>query len=157
MVKSRDNQKSYSDIIKKNENYENYYKIQNIVNQNEWQIFISSLTEALPSAFRITSYCKTQANALRNIVESDEFKELIGDKDDANSPLSCIPWYPNRYAWNINISRVEIRKSQTFRILQNFLISETDSVFNFVNHSINYLNINLINYRVISVDKKQFQ
>ncbi len=130
VVKSSESRKSYLDIIKKNDNYENYYKIQNIVNEHDWQLFVSSLTEALPSAFRITSYCKSQANALRNIVESNEFKDLIGDKEDANSPLSCIPWYPNRYAWNINISRVEIRKSQTFRILQNFLISETDSVLN---------------------------
>ncbi|CAG2179538.1 unnamed protein product, partial [Oppiella nova] len=123
----RDGHKSYSDIVKDNKDYELYYKTQDIIDESEWQTFMSCLREPLPSAFRLTSYCKSQTIALRNIIESDEFNGSVGDKSDTTNGLTCIDWYPNRFAWNINISRVEIRKSQSFRILQNFLISETDS------------------------------
>ena len=93
---------------------------------------MSSLREPLPSAFRLTSYCKSQTIALRDIIESRQLNASGGDQSEDKSGLKCIDWYPNRFAWNINISRVEIRKSESFRILQNFLISETDSVLTLI-------------------------
>ncbi|XP_054158247.1 RNA cytosine-C(5)-methyltransferase NSUN2-like [Oppia nitens] len=121
----REERQKYVDIVKDNKDYEKYYKMQNIVADEEWEAFMACLREPLPSAFRLTSYCKSQTIALRNIIESKDFNgTAVGDN---NNGLECIEWYPNRFAWNCNISRVEIRKSDTFRILQNFLISETDS------------------------------
>ncbi|CAG2104782.1 unnamed protein product [Medioppia subpectinata] len=123
----RDDHKSYADIVKENKDYEIYYKTQDIVDAGDWDTFMACLREPLPSAFRLTSYCKSQTIALRDIIESDEFNGSVGDGESVSECLKCIEWYPNRFAFNINKSRVEIRKSESFRILQNFLISETDS------------------------------
>ena len=128
-TRSRNDQKPYSDITKENKEYELYYKTQGIIDENDWEKFMLCLREPLPSAFRLTSYCKSQTIAMRNILESEEFNQLIGNKPDEKNVLQCIEWYPNRFAWTSNVSRIEIRKSDSFRILQNFLISETDSVF----------------------------
>lgn len=136
-TRSRNNQKPYSDIVKENKDYELYYKTQGIIDENDWQKFMSCLKEPLPSAFRLTSYCKSQTIAMRTILESEEFNRLIGNKSNENNVLQCIEWYPNRFAWMSNVSRVEIRKSDSYRILQNFLISETDSVMVWIKFELN--------------------
>ena len=39
----------------------------------------------------------------------------------------CLEWYPDRMAWQINLTRREIRRVEAYFRLHNFLVSETES------------------------------
>lgn len=91
---------------------------------------MKTVVQTLPASFRIASNCPGQANVLRNIVESEQFKDLISENPNESS-LKCLTWYPDRLAWQFSCSRVEIKQSDSLRKLQNFLIAETESVSRF--------------------------
>ncbi|GFT67052.1 hypothetical protein NPIL_67921 [Nephila pilipes] len=126
--KNRGIRQPYKDIIKENENFEKYYKIQGIVPSEEWESFMKSLRENLPATFRITGF-KGEAKALLNIIKGKYFQDLMKIKDenaDSYKPFS-LPWYPGDLAWQMKLSRVTIRSSECLRQLHNFLVSETDT------------------------------
>lgn len=125
---------SYAEIIKKNENFEDYYRKQKLLESDiEFAEFLRVLAEPLPTTFRISSFCQGQAQRMRDIIQSDYIKdcqlennvELIGGK---KLDISPIPWYPNKLAWTINFTKTEIRKSRTINLLHKFLICETETV-----------------------------
>ncbi|OTF82850.1 tRNA (cytosine(34)-C(5))-methyltransferase-like protein, partial [Euroglyphus maynei] len=124
---------NYSEIVKKNENFEDYYRNQKLIESNEeFAEFLKVLAEPLPTTFRISSFCQGQAQRMRDIIQSDYIKdcqaenndELIGGK---KLDISPIPWYPNNLAWTINLTKTEIRKSRTINLLHKFLICETET------------------------------
>ena len=39
----------------------------------------------------------------------------------------CLSWYPDRMAWQLNLTRRDIRRVEAYFKLHNFLISETES------------------------------
>ncbi|RWS29108.1 tRNA (cytosine(34)-C(5))-methyltransferase-like protein, partial [Leptotrombidium deliense] len=118
-----DKKVGYEDIERKNENFETYYKLQNIVPEEDWDKFMSTLRENLPAAFRLTNSAFNQTLGLRNVIESKEFAELFASQ----SLISTLKWYPNKCAFQTKLSRVEIRKSESLQRLHSFLLSETDS------------------------------
>jgi tRNA (cytosine34-C5)-methyltransferase len=80
--------------------------------------------------------------AIRNVIEGKYFKELsahaaahsVDDKkedeeEEKRDPLvpKCLDWYPDRMAWQLNITRKDIRRVEAYFRLHNFLISETES------------------------------
>lgn len=119
----------YKDWNRENASFETYYKAQKIVPEDQWDDFMGSLRAPLPAAFRITSHFGGQSKALRRIVDAPEFKGLASDGgEEASKPaLTCIPWYPEKYGWQLSLSRVEIRKSESSLRLHNFLLSESES------------------------------
>ena len=42
-------------------------------------------------------------------------------------PPKALTWYPDRLAWQLSITRKDIRKEEALFRLHNFLISETES------------------------------
>ena len=69
------------------------------------------------------------------MIEDKYFKDLstacLKDKDGAEEraivePV-CLPWYPGRFAWQLNLTRKEIRRVEAYHKLHNFLVSETES------------------------------
>ena len=40
---------------------------------------------------------------------------------------SCLTWYPDELAWQLNLTRKDIRREEAYFKLHNFLISETES------------------------------
>ncbi|KYN33108.1 tRNA (cytosine-5-)-methyltransferase CG6133 [Trachymyrmex septentrionalis] len=126
---------SYADIIRENKDFENYYKTQGIVPEDKWDAFISTIRTNLPVAFRITG-SKAEAKALLEIIKSDFFKEILnadldGDKEDVNSRaktiLHSLPFYPEELAWQLQLTRKDIRRSEAYFRLHNFLIAETNN------------------------------
>uniref|UniRef100_A0A0E0EMG4 SAM-dependent MTase RsmB/NOP-type domain-containing protein n=1 Tax=Oryza meridionalis TaxID=40149 RepID=A0A0E0EMG4_9ORYZ len=83
--------------------FEEYYKEQRIVREEEWDDFISVLRKPLPATFRINA--------------SDEYGE------DAIRPL---PWYPGNLAWHLNFSRKQLRKNQALESFHEFLKHESE-------------------------------
>lgn len=63
-----------------------YTQAQKVCPEEDWPIFMSTLKENLPTAFRITG-SKGEANALMNIVKSEYFADILNTKlkDDTAS------------------------------------------------------------------------
>lgn len=127
--------RSYADIIRENKDFENYYKTQGIVPEDKWDAFISTMRTNLPVAFRITG-SKAEAKALLEIIKSDFFKEILnanldGDKEDVKNEVKTIlhslPFYPEELAWQLQLTRKDIRRSEAYFRLHNFLIAETNN------------------------------
>lgn len=90
----------------------------------------------LPVAFRITG-SKAEAKALIETIKGDFFKDILKahvEDDSENNAgikskdiLQCLPFYPDGLAWQLQLTRKDIRKSEAYFRLHNFLIVETDS------------------------------
>ncbi|XP_029175579.1 tRNA (cytosine(34)-C(5))-methyltransferase [Nylanderia fulva] len=127
--------RSYADIIRENKDFENYYKTQGIVPEDKWDAFISTMRTNLPVAFRITG-SKAEAKALLEIIKSDFFKGILNanlddDKEDVKNEVKTIlhslPFYPEELAWQLQLTRKDIRRSEAYYRLHNFLIAETNN------------------------------
>uniref|UniRef100_T1IHK3 tRNA (cytosine(34)-C(5))-methyltransferase n=1 Tax=Strigamia maritima TaxID=126957 RepID=T1IHK3_STRMM len=115
----------YDDIVKDNEDFKKYYKLQGILPETEWDTFMDTLKESLPVAFRITG-SKNHAKALLNIIRSEYFDQLVNANEESEKPV-CLSWYPENLAWQLNLTRKSIRTDETFSKLHNFLVFETNS------------------------------
>merc|ERR1719495_1624545 len=92
----------------------------------------------LPASFRITGF-RSQALALRdfvqghyldqiaNLADQREKAEIKTETDEVVVRPTKLPWYPDGMAWQLNITRKDIRRDESFFKLHNFLISETES------------------------------
>ena len=107
----------------------------------------------LPASFRITGF-RSQALALRDFVQGQYLDDLanLADQREAAAAAAAaaaavkkeeavevddiqqlivrptrLPWYPDGMAWQLNITRKDIRRDEAFSKLHNFLISETES------------------------------
>ncbi|KAJ0171557.1 hypothetical protein K1T71_013107 [Dendrolimus kikuchii] len=124
-----DTRKHYEDIVRENAAFEEYYKTQKVCPEVEWATFMQTLKENLPTAFRITG-SKCEADALMKIVKSEYFSQLLnvklgdGDKEEEIKPIN-LSWYPGGLAWQLRLSRTDIRRSEPLYKLHNFLVAET--------------------------------
>ncbi|XP_076173913.1 tRNA (cytosine(34)-C(5))-methyltransferase Nsun2 [Ptiloglossa arizonensis] len=124
---------SYADIIRENKLFESYYKTQEIVPKDQWDSFMNTMKKNLPVAFRITG-SKSEAKALLETIKGDFFKEILNtsledeseNSEEAKDILQCLPFYPDGLAWQLQLTRKDIRRSEAYFRLHNFLIVETD-------------------------------
>lgn len=49
---------------------------------------------------------------------------IVFPQEDKVAPI-CLPWYPERMGWQLQLSRKDIRRSQAYSKLHQFLIMET--------------------------------
>lgn len=119
--------KPYTEIIKENELFINYYKTQNICHDDEeFEELIKSLKTDLPATFRITG-SKEEAKKMLNIVQAQFLEDCLNQNSGECLPnIFPLPWYPNKLAWQMNITRKDIRSNEAYYKLHNFLISETE-------------------------------
>lgn len=103
--------------------------------EDKWEAFISTMRTNLPVAFRITG-SKAEAKALLEIIKSDFFKEILNanlndakesSSDDVKTILHSLPFYPEELAWQLQLTRKDIRRSEAYFKLHNFLIAETNN------------------------------
>ncbi|KAF8338241.1 S-adenosyl-L-methionine-dependent methyltransferase [Cantharellus anzutake] len=115
-------------VEKTNERFEIYYKIQQIIPEWEWGAFMSSLREPLPTTFRLTGN-RTTARELNDVIRQTYVPQLTGItwEDQPVPAPTQLPWYPDRFAWQLNVTKAVVRKSPEFRKFQNFLVYETQS------------------------------
>ncbi|XP_059092655.1 tRNA (cytosine(34)-C(5))-methyltransferase-like isoform X2 [Tigriopus californicus] len=127
--------RGYKDILRENAKFVDFYRAQKLTDsEEELQEMVRAFQRDLPASFRITGF-RSQAVAVRNIIESQFFRELaiLKEQQAAESgdcPVvepKCLTWYPDRMAWQLNLSRKDIRREEAYFKLHNFLISETDS------------------------------
>lgn len=84
----------------------------------------------LPTTFRVTGF-KGASQALLNIIESEYFTAYLKSAaeigDQQKKVPFALPWYPKNHAWQLELSRKDIRRSESFYKLHNFLVSETSA------------------------------
>lgn len=131
-----DGVKKYDDriVVKDNPNLVKYYKLQSFIGPNEFDQFMEGLRTTLPASFRINTFEYGQAKFLRQLVQGAEFKDYLTNANtdsDTKSPsvLEPLPWYPGKFAWQMNITRVDLKKSPILQSLHRFIMAETDIGF----------------------------
>lgn len=132
------NQEPYKEIVRENESFETYYKHLKVCPEAEYEEFITSIREPLPATFRITSF-KGESKRLLEIIKEKLFvdyqvgvEELSGCTEDSEEKKEslkpkCLSWYPDELAWQLELTRKDIRRSEKLFRLHNFLIAETKS------------------------------
>ncbi|XP_023014531.2 tRNA (cytosine(34)-C(5))-methyltransferase Nsun2 [Leptinotarsa decemlineata] len=122
-----DSRKPYNDIIRENEKFVQYYKTLEVCKKEEFDEFITSLKTDLPATFRITG-SKGVAKKMLEIVEDQLIKDCVDQVDENEKPPNIfpLPWYPNKLAWQMELTRKDIRRCEAYYKLHNFLISETE-------------------------------
>lgn len=117
-------QPNFQDIVKENEKFISYYQHMQICPSDEWEYFLQTLRTNLPTTFRISG-CRNTAKQMLHIIQEEFFAKYIdGTTDDSKKPFS-LPWYPNSFAWQLDLTRKDIRRSESHYKLHNFLIAET--------------------------------
>ncbi|XP_021962974.1 RNA cytosine-C(5)-methyltransferase NSUN2 isoform X2 [Folsomia candida] len=122
--------KHYPDIIRENANFEKYYRMQNICPDEEFDQMMAMCRQSLPASFRITG-SRSEAKAMLHIVENCLIKDIIevGKSEDQQVEIKpfALPWYPGKTAWQINLTRNDIRRNEAYARFHNFLVWETES------------------------------
>lgn len=116
----------YPELIRHNDAFNRYYKHANICTEPEFEDFLAVLRDPLPTTFRITGY-KAEAQRLLDLIKNELFNTYATEDDAAVKKPFCLPWYPNEMGWQLELSRKDIRRSEKYYKLHNFLIAETDA------------------------------
>ncbi|XP_060531171.1 LOW QUALITY PROTEIN: tRNA (cytosine(34)-C(5))-methyltransferase [Cylas formicarius] len=123
---TKETRKPYNAIIRENEKFITYYKTQNVCKKDEFDDFINHMKTDLPSTFRITG-SKEVARKMLELVEEKLIKDCISQEEADRSPnIYPLSWYPNKLAWQLELTRKDIRRLEAYYKLHNFLISETE-------------------------------
>ncbi|KAK0438348.1 S-adenosyl-L-methionine-dependent methyltransferase [Desarmillaria tabescens] len=120
-----------SDLIDKsdmkNERFFAYYKAQKIVPDDEWDLFVETLRQHLPTTFRVAGSRET-AHTLNSMVKDIHVPTLSNVTFEGQSipPPVQILWYPEGLAWQFNVPKKVLRKSSEFKKFHSFLVGETE-------------------------------
>ncbi|XP_030760200.1 tRNA (cytosine(34)-C(5))-methyltransferase [Sitophilus oryzae] len=119
--------KPYTTIVRENEKFVQYYETQNVCStKEEFDNFISVMKTDLPSTFRITG-SKGVARKMLELVEDQLIKDCVQQEGSEKPPnIFALPWYPEKLAWQLELTRKDIRSCEAYYKLHNFLISETE-------------------------------
>lgn len=124
-----DNKDGWTAITKENEKWESYYRAQNIIpDEAEFQDFKKHCQETLPLTFRITG-SKDHAEEIKQIFKERHLNHLqgltfMGEPVKEPKPIA---FYPNDFAWQIDVSKSVMRKDENFAKTQRFLVVETEA------------------------------
>ncbi|KAF5380127.1 hypothetical protein D9615_006115 [Tricholomella constricta] len=120
-----------TDIIEKsdmdNERFKAYYQAQNLVPEDEWEIFYDALKQHLPTTFRVAG-SRQVANSLNRMIKDvhvPALSKVIFEGQEIPPPAQ-IPWYPDGLAWHFNVPKKILRKSPEFKKFHSFLVFETE-------------------------------
>lgn len=152
--KERQPKPDYAPIVKNNDNFVKYYKSQSFLEDREFEKFMDGLRDTLPASFRINTFEPNQAEFLKRLVQGPELYEFLEQppkdetaKDDANQEsgptvensqesqaqkpavLAPLCWYPDKLGWQMNTSRLDLKRSPILQQFHRFLMAETDNGF----------------------------
>ncbi|TIA97272.1 hypothetical protein E3P94_02927 [Wallemia ichthyophaga] len=115
-------------LTNQNPLFDKYYKSQNLLDDGEWNSFIHTAKQLLPTSFRITGN-KSTANDLNQHIKKTYIPFLSQAKLDGVQlpPPKQLDWYPDGLAWQLNLTKQQIRKSPEFKKFQNFLVYENEA------------------------------
>ncbi|CAF1130463.1 unnamed protein product [Adineta steineri] len=114
---------TYEDIVKENALFEKYYKEMHLVPDNEWDAFLAALKEPLPVTFRVTGF-RSHAFAVMHLIRERYFQPL--ESSTAIEKPKELVWYPGSLAWQLNLSRNQLRNFPELQRLKEFLYEQTE-------------------------------
>ena len=119
-----------------NEQFDQYYRSQlkPLLEEGEWERMEAVMRTALPVTFRLSGPADdAEAHALRDEMEARLVAPLLKHASDALQPPHPLPWYPERLAWQFDVSRAALRgkgdqssASADLKNLHSWLLQETD-------------------------------
>jgi len=152
--KAKQPRPDYKPIVKDNESMVAYYKQQFFLKDGEFDDFMQGLRETLPASFRINTFDSGQANFLKRLIQGPEFYQFLTvsspnlsdgqlEKEEPSSTshpnetepshkppaLEALDWYPNKLAWQMNITRLDLKRTPILQELHKFIMAETDNGF----------------------------
>eukprot|EP01135_Chromosphaera_perkinsii_P011777 Nk52_evm23s2496 gene=Nk52_evmTU23s2496 len=117
----------WEEIVKENEAFTKYYKLQGIVPEGEWDDFIAAFQRILPTTFRLTG-TKAQMKDLRASLEKNYFPDMENIVYEGKSipKPSVIPWFPDGMGYHFEAPRIAIRKDANLKKFHGMLVAETE-------------------------------
>lgn len=117
---------NWKEQVRENETWETYYKLMNLIPENEWDEFKKACQSDLPTTFRITGL-SIHAEEVRNMFTQTYLPTLKGQFHDGEL-LEPFPleFYPEGLGYGINVLKGVVRKNPEFGKTQRFLVLETD-------------------------------
>ena len=108
----------------RNANFEKYYKAQNIIPENEWELFIAALQKSLPLSFRINPLSSI-ASDVQEKLSTIYSQPFIGEDTSIPpvDPPQIIPWCRNAY--QVGCGKPELKKNPALRSFHEWLINLT--------------------------------
>ncbi|WIA32878.1 hypothetical protein OEZ86_006052 [Tetradesmus obliquus] len=107
-----------------NEAFEEYYKVQDIVPEGEWQEFLDILKKPLPITFRINGSGRFAAELVTKL-QTDFFSHFsegpVMLDGELVQPPRPLPWYPSNLAWHMNFTRNQLRKLSWLAAIHEFM------------------------------------
>nr|CDS26273.1 tRNA (cytosine(34) C(5)) methyltransferase [Hymenolepis microstoma] len=112
-----------------NPTFASYYKNQLQLNDAEFEEFISVMKTTLPVTFRITGFRQQNKDLLSLLQENYLHSLFQRTLNDSGDEISVVPlkWYPGETAYQINSTRLAIRKTPELKELQKFLVTESEA------------------------------
>ncbi|CAN6182617.1 unnamed protein product [Urochloa humidicola] len=123
----REGNPSWQPFATENPAFEEYYKEQQIIPEEEWDGFMSMLRKPLPATFRINASCQFSQDICSQL-ENDFRKSLETEVSDEHEEEAIRPlaWYPGNLAWHLNFSRMQLRRNQALESFHEFLKRENE-------------------------------
>ncbi|KAM7535843.1 hypothetical protein Aperf_G00000093543 [Anoplocephala perfoliata] len=109
--------------------FEAYYRNQLQLSEDEFGKFINVMKTTLPVTFRITGF-REHNRCLLSLLQENYLNSLIEKPtSESGDAVSVVPlkWYPGQTAWQINSTRLAVRKTPELKELQKFLVTENEA------------------------------
>ncbi|SMN21704.1 similar to Saccharomyces cerevisiae YBL024W NCL1 S-adenosyl-L-methionine-dependent tRNA: m5C-methyltransferase [Maudiozyma saulgeensis] len=115
----------WNDLVRENEKWEKYYKSLGLIKEDEWDSFKKTCQSPLPLTFRITGSRKHSSEVLNLFKEKHlpNLTDVTFEGEKIKAPME-LKWYPNDYAWQLDVPKTVIRKNEQFAKTQRFLVLE---------------------------------
>eukprot|EP01116_Phalansterium_solitarium_P013353 TRINITY_DN30728_c0_g1_i1.p1 TRINITY_DN30728_c0_g1~~TRINITY_DN30728_c0_g1_i1.p1 ORF type:complete len:768 (-),score=228.60 TRINITY_DN30728_c0_g1_i1:186-2489(-) len=115
-------------LVLDSEKFATYYKAQGLVPPEEWDEFVAILKVPLPVTFRITGtmFADEIRKKLSSEFKSEAVQELTLDDGTKIEMPHPIPWYPGDNAWQMNVTKKDLKKLPALDKLHKFLMFQTD-------------------------------
>ncbi|EJD43344.1 S-adenosyl-L-methionine-dependent methyltransferase [Auricularia subglabra TFB-10046 SS5] len=108
--------------------FDEYYKLQGIIPEDEWETFVKTAQSPLPTTFRLAG-SRVLAHEINDLIRDVHVPALSKVEVDGQpvEPPKVLPWYPGGLAWQFNLEKRILRKSLECKNFHRFLIYETDN------------------------------
>jgi multisite-specific tRNA:(cytosine-C5)-methyltransferase len=118
----------WSDIPRKNELFESYYRMGGFMDEAEFEEMWKALQTDLPNSFRFTG-TKSDALAVREIFKSRYVPAIAAKKFEGKPvpPPEAVNAFPDELVWHMKTHKKIIRRHPPFADFQKFLVAEAAS------------------------------
>ena len=104
----------------RNDKFDAYYQTQGVVPPEEWEAMMASFRAPLPLTFRVNMSGKFRESTRRRLV--DELCPAIVKDNPEMKPPKRLRWYPDGLAWQIDVPKDGLKRSENLRGLREFLV-----------------------------------